>query len=83
MLIPGHAEALLPGLDAGSVDLVIGEFGPKTPWLKHYGFVGPIGERLDGDRPVALSPVAQAGENRWIMLLQHEARRVYAGAGKR
>jgi hypothetical protein len=38
-----------------------------------------LAERPLGERRVGLSPIARNGENRWIMLLEREARDLRAG----
>lgn len=75
----GASEPLLIELEEGKLDLVIGPLSPESPWRGRVSLLPPIGgtaapQRLD------LTPIARNGENRWIMLLEAEARAVGDGA---
>ncbi|HYD08051.1 MAG TPA: hypothetical protein VEC60_20110 [Reyranella sp.] len=78
----GPAEQQIALLEAGELDLVIGDFAEDSPWLTEVAVIEPLNERVVGDRMVGLAPVAANGENRWIMLLEREVRNLRAG-GKR
>ncbi len=70
----GSAERLLAQLEAGELDLVIGEFADDSPWLQSVALIEPISIRAVGERTVGLAPVAANGENRWVGLLEREVR---------
>ncbi|HET9639388.1 MAG TPA: hypothetical protein VFP12_09300 [Allosphingosinicella sp.] len=69
----GASEPLLIALEEGQLDLVIGPLSPESPWLGRVALLHPIGETVTPQR-LALTPIARNGENRWIMLLEAEAR---------
>lgn len=73
-LIAGSAEPLLARLEAGQLDLVIGEFAKDSPWITDVAILEPLAQRKVGGRDMLLAPVARNGENRWIMLLESVAR---------
>ncbi len=79
ILTEGAAESLLLDLEEGELDLVIGPVGPDSPWKKRVAILHPLGETLEPPRLVIV-PIARNGENRWIMLLEREARAVRAGS---
>ncbi len=69
----GASEPLLIALEEGKLDLVIGPLSPESPWLSRVALLEPIGETRTPQH-LALTPIARNGENRWIMLLEAEAR---------
>lgn len=69
----GSSEPLLIALEEGKLDLVIGPLSPESPWVGRVALLEPIGETVTPQR-LALTPIARNGENRWIMLLEAEAR---------
>ena len=73
----GAAEALLLELEDGKLDLVIGTVGAETPWKNEVAVLRPFGT-TKSDPGLLLVPIARNGENRWIMLLEREARAVRA-----
>jgi hypothetical protein len=75
MLKEGASEPLLLELEEGELDLVIGPVDPDSPWKNRVAILHPIGETLEPPRLVIV-PIARNGENRWIMLLEREARAV-------
>ena len=74
----GASEPLLLELEDGQLDLVVGPLSPESPWLGKVALLRPIGETLEPQH-LLLTPIARNGENRWIMLLEREARSVAAG----
>lgn len=76
----GASEPLLIALENGDLDLVIGPLSPESPWLGRVALLEPIGETVAPQR-LAVTPIARNGENRWIMLLEAEAR-PFAGRKK-
>lgn len=79
MFKQGASEPLLIELEEGKLDLVIGPLSPESPWISRVALLPPVGETVAPQR-LALTPIARHGENRWIMLLEAEARAV--GDGK-
>ncbi|MEO7826675.1 MAG: hypothetical protein ABIR60_05990, partial [Allosphingosinicella sp.] len=75
----GASEPLLIELEDGKLDLVIGPLSPESPWISRVALLPQIGEAAAPER-LALTPIARNGENRWIMLLEAEARAL--GEGK-
>jgi hypothetical protein len=69
----GAAEPLLLELQDGQLDLVVGILSPDSPWLGRVTLLRPIGETV-APQHLLLTPIARNGENRWIMLLEREAR---------
>ena len=78
-LVTDAAEPLLARLEAGELDLVIGEIAEDSPWLTDVAVIEPLSEHSLGERTVGLSPIARNGENRWVMLLEREVRDMRAG----
>jgi hypothetical protein len=79
VLMEGAAEPLLIELEEGRLDLVIGMVSPKSPWMKDVAILRPLAETRSEPK-LLLVPIARNGENRWIMVLEREAR-VVAGEG--
>ena len=75
----GAAEPLLARLEAGELDLAIGEIAGDSPWIDGVAVIEPLAEHRLGDRTIGLSPIARNGENRWVMLLEREARDMRSG----
>lgn len=78
-VITGDAEPLLARLEAGELDLVIGEVATDSPWITGVAVIEPLAERQVGGRTIGLSPIARNGENSWIMLLEREVRDLRGG----
>lgn len=78
-LFVGPAELVLPDLEAGKLDLVLGTVTPDSPWSTEVAFLQPIGEQ-PGTRRLLLVPMAKNGENAWIMLIERQARAIRARA---
>ena len=70
----GAAEALLLRLEAGELDLVIGEFDRSSPWYRRVHLLPPLATRSAGDSELEATAAARNGENGWIMLIEREAR---------
>ena len=68
--IAGGAEPLLARLEAGELDLVIGDVARDSPWIDAVAVIEPLAEHEVGGRAIGLSPIARNGENRWILLLE-------------
>jgi hypothetical protein len=76
----GPAEPLLARLEAGQLDLVIGEVATDSPWVSAVTVIEPLAEQRIGNRTIGFSPIARNGENGWIMLLEREVRDTRGGA---
>lgn len=76
----GPAEALLRDLEEGKLDLVMGEFSPKSPWSKSVHFLPPLGEKVTEEGHALLSVAVRNGENQWVAILQREAAAVAGGS---
>ena len=65
----GEAEHLLKKLENGQLDIVIGSFAKKSPWMRQVWLSKPLtNEKPADDKPV-LRAAARNGENRWIMTI--------------
>lgn len=70
----GSGEALLMRLEEGALDLVLGEFDSKSPWLARAHLLPPLQHRSNGKGETRIAGATAHGENRWIMLLDRESR---------
>ncbi len=77
-LTTGASEQLLLQLEAGQLDLVVGEFDSSSPWYQRVHLLPPMAERSEGESRLEATGAARNGENGWIMLLEREARRLTA-----
>jgi hypothetical protein len=68
------SELLLMRLAQGEIDLVVGEFQHEGPWSAHVHMLPALDRARVGDREAVVAAAAANGENRWIMLLDREAR---------
>lgn len=73
-LARGPAEPLLARLRDGELDLVIGTMSPASPWEQEVHFLPALNERVKIGSYRRIVPMAAHGENRWIALLDREAR---------
>lgn len=63
----GPAESLLMRLEAGELDLVVGEFDRKTPWSKRVTFSKLVAS-VDGPHGTEeVKAATRNGEHRWSM----------------
>lgn len=69
----GSAAVLIPRLEAGEFDLVLGRFDVRSPWSTRVSFASPIAYlRL----PPEAQPYRAAlpmGENAWIEMVENES----------
>ncbi|MBJ7499626.1 MAG: hypothetical protein JHC57_07725 [Sphingopyxis sp.] len=72
----GGVEPLLAQLDAGEIDLLIAPFGKQTPWATKAALSPPVRVEGQGEDVTEWRAAMRSGENRWIMLVETEARRV-------
>ena len=71
-LVRGPAELLLPKLEEGELDIVVGHFAADTPWSKRVTFMPTPGQR-GGDGEPTSAAVIRNGENGWITLVHKHA----------
>lgn len=67
-------EALIAQLNAGDLDLVIGDVAIDSPWAADVAVIEPLTKRRVGRSTLGLSPIVRNGENRWIGFLERQAR---------
>ena len=75
----GSAEPLLAKLEAGELDLVIGDYVSTTPWSTNVSLSPPLAIRHDGGAEIHVVAAMRNGENAWIGLVEREARKLGAG----
>ncbi|HYG28745.1 MAG TPA: hypothetical protein VD887_00865 [Allosphingosinicella sp.] len=68
------AERLLIRLEDGTLDLVLGEFEREGPWTMRVHMLPALARGRAGSRETVVAAAAAHGENRWIMLVDREAR---------
>ena len=68
------AEPLLLQLEAGELDVVVGEFDTLSPWYHRVHLLPPMVVHDHAEGRVETTAAARNGENAWIMLLEREAR---------
>lgn len=74
LVLEEAAEPLLLMLEAGEVDLVVGEFDRSSPWYSRVHLLPPLAHEQRGESKVEATAAARNGENAWIMLLEREAK---------
>ncbi|HEY0115190.1 MAG TPA: hypothetical protein VGB54_05675 [Allosphingosinicella sp.] len=73
LILEEASEPLLLMLEAGEVDLVVGEFDRSSPWYSRVHLLPPLARETRGESEVEATGAARNGENGWIMLLEREA----------
>lgn len=73
LLLEGAAEPLLLMLEAGEVDLVVGEFDRSSPWSARVHLLPPLTKMPRGDHEIEITAAVRNGENGLIMILEREA----------
>ena len=76
----GSMERLLVELEAGGLDLVVAEVAADSPWGSDVTVIEPLATQPVGERELGLSAVVRNGENRWIALLEKQARDMKTGS---
>jgi hypothetical protein len=71
-----EAEVLMPRLEEGELDLVIGRFEKKSPWASLVTIGPPLRKLREGKIEWRMAPAMRNGENAWIALIEREARNV-------
>ena len=60
----GAVETLLTRVEAGELDLVVGDFDKHSPWAKRVTFSKPA---AGADAPIQAVAATRNGEHRWAM----------------
>jgi len=63
----GAAEPLLLKLESGDLDLVVGPFDRKTPWMRRVTFSKPIAHTVRADATEEIKAATRNGEHAWAM----------------
>ena len=69
----GAAETLLPAVERGDLDIVIGRFTPDTPWRDRVTLLPQPGWMTSGKGQAAPGVMVRNGENGWIALVHRHA----------
>lgn len=77
----GGVEPLLAKLDAREIDMVVAPFGKKTPWAAQVALSPPVRVEGEGKNALEWRAAMRPGENRWIMLVETNARRASSAPG--
>lgn len=77
----GEIEPLLQAVEDGDIDIVIAPFRKDTPSATASALSPPIRTDGSGDKAIEWRAAMRNGENRWISLVEGNARRV-AGRAK-
>lgn len=78
LVLEEASEPLLMMLEAGEIDLVVGEFDRSSPWYRRVHLLPPLAYETRGESELETTAAARNGENGWIMLLEREARALAA-----
>jgi hypothetical protein len=73
-LVQEASEPLLLKLEAGELDLVVGEFDRASPWYRRVHLLPPLARVQSGEAEIETTAAARNGENAWIMLVEREAK---------
>lgn len=74
----GNLEPMLQKLEDGDIDLVIAPFKKDTPWAMQSALSPPIRSEGQGDAVIEWRAAMRSGENRWIILVETNARKIAA-----
>lgn len=69
----GSAELLLPELERGELDIVVGQFAVDTPWSKRVTIMPPARQRNGKDGEPTPAAVIRNGENDMVALIYKHA----------
>lgn len=76
----GAVEPLLQAVEDGDIDLVIAPFRKDTPSATTNALSPPIRIDARGKKPIEWRAAMRSGENRWVSLVEINARQVAEGA---
>lgn len=74
LVLEDAAEPLLLMLEEGELDLVVGAFDAKSPWVRRVHLLPALATETRGSADIETTAAVRNGENGWIMLLEREAR---------
>lgn len=69
----GSAELLLPKLEEGGLDIVVGRFAAETPWQKRVTLLPDPGRKKNDREALPSAAAVQNGENGRIALVHRLA----------
>ena len=72
-LVTGSTEVLLPRIEAGELDIVVGHFAADTPWARRVTIMPTPRQMGVKDGSVAPAAVVRNGENGWVALVYRHA----------
>jgi hypothetical protein len=72
-LVRGSAEELLPQIERGELDIVIGNFASDTPWTERVTIMPTARQMGARDGESAPGAAVKNGENGWITLVYEHA----------
>lgn len=72
-LVRGSAEELLPQIERGELDIVIGNFASDTPWTERVTIMPTARQMGARDGESAPAAAVKNGENGWIALVYEHA----------
>ncbi|MEQ8751534.1 MAG: hypothetical protein RIC52_17340, partial [Amphiplicatus sp.] len=75
------AAILLPRLEAGDLDLVLGRFDASSPWRKRVSLATPIARLRPPREGQPYRAATRNGENAWIMVVETESHRLRSDNG--
>lgn len=78
--LPGGIEPLLQAVEDGEIDLVIAPFRTDTPSATTNALSPPIRIEGSGRKAIEWRAAMRSGENRWISLVEINARHVAGNA---
>jgi len=74
LVLEESTEALLLMLEAGELDLVVGQVDRSSPWSSRVHLLPPLARETRGESELETTGAARNGENGWITLLEREGR---------
>ncbi len=69
----GSTEVLLPKIETGELDIVVGHFAADTPWARRVTIMPTPRQMGVKDGAVAPAAVIRNGENGWVALVYRHA----------
>ena len=75
----GPLEPLLQKLDTGQIDLVIAPFTKETPWATSSALSPPFRTEGRDKHVIEWRAAMRSGENRWIFMVETNARKIARG----
>ncbi|WP_447762018.1 hypothetical protein [Sphingopyxis panaciterrae] len=77
----GPLEPLLQKLDTGQIDLVLAPFTKETPWATSSALSPPFRTEGRDKHVIEWRAATRSGENRWIFMVETNARKISRGGG--